>query len=195
MIIPFAAGVIAASLFVAWMMQTKPGPSAAGIEDGCDHVAIILWEVIEGDTESELADLGGGQHGISHTSIDLCELDADGEPLMIECYPREGVTRSRLDKYGDRRHAIVVLTGEDAAHVRGAVTAQIGRPFDPLGMLSGLANPEALMCSTLVYMSLPKHLRERVDAARPEGAIGEAVSPAQLALAFGTTVGGDPVHI
>lgn len=197
MIVPvaFVAGVLATCALVAYMSRTEHGEIAAGERPNCDGVAIMLWETIDGDVESELADLGGGHLGISHASIDLCETDEDGHPLMIECYPGEGVIRSRRDRFGSRRHATVILQGEDAAEVRGCIRAQIGRPFDPLGLLGGLVNKEAMLCSTLVYRCLPKRLRDVVDEAKPEGAVGAAVSPAQLALAFGAVVGGEPVYV
>jgi len=198
MIIPFAAfcgGVALTCYVVSQMSKVDGGELAAGERESCEGVAIMLWEVIDGDVESEIADLGGGGIGISHASVDLCETDADGHPLMIECFPAEGVTRSRRDRFGTRRYATVILTGEDAAEMRGCLRAQIGRPFDPLGLLGGLMDREAMLCSTLVYRCLPAHLRELVDEARPKDAIGEAVSPAQIALAFGATVGGEPVFV
>ncbi len=193
-LIAFFAGVAGTCAAVRYMSRTQEGEIPAGEEPGCE-IAIMLWETIEGDVESELAGIGGGQIGISHASIDLCEVDEHGRALMIECYPGNGVIRSRRDRYGTRRHATVVLTGTDAAEVRGCVRAQLGRPFDPLGLLGGLTSKDAMLCSTLVYRCLPAHLRAVVDEARPENAIGVAVSPAQLALAFGAVVGGEPVIV
>jgi hypothetical protein len=190
----FIAGIAVACAIMSAVGKTKEGVAAAG-EGQCDGVAILLWERIDGDIESELADLGGGRLGVSHASIDLCEYDDEGHALMIECHPGTGVVRSRRDRYGSRRHATVILTGEDAAEVRGCVRAQIGRPFDPMGLLGGLINPDAMLCSTLTYRCLPARLRSIVDEARAEDAIGLAVSPAQLALAFGAVIGGEPVYV
>lgn len=191
----FIAGALAASVFSAWSSKGKiPVDNRFKQVDGCP-VSILIWETQRTKVHSQLADKAGGRSGVSHVTIDMGEIDDKGVRLMVDCIAGKGIYRVPLSKYGERRHATLVLKGPDGRETVGFLRAQLGLGYDSLGMLGGLLDPRTTTCSTLVYHCLPFYLRDRIKSARPKGAIGVAVSPAQLMLAFGAKVGGPPIVI
>jgi hypothetical protein len=196
MVWQFLAGIATTCIYVAWTGKRRR-PCHRGIQiDPTRPVRLLLWEHDEG-LNSRIANTAGGRTGISHVSIDIGEIDCEDDdyPLMIECLPREGVVRSDLDKYGDRRCATIVLQGGDARETVGCVRAKIGEPYDGLGAFSGLVDGDALTCSTLIYFCLPKRIRELIRKQRPDGSIGVMVTPGQIAEAFGVKLGGPAVYV
>lgn len=193
--IGFALGVISALTFVSIMGRRRPTRHKVAYEAPICQVKIRLWETMRHDIGSLLSDFGGGGLGVSHTSIDLCEKDDHGNALQVECLPKKGVIRTPLSKYEKRRCAVIIIGGHEGSEMRGCVRGKVGQPFHKLGILGGIDNPHALMCSTLAYQCLPARLRKIVVPAKPSGAYGVAVSPGQLLKAFGAKVGGPPVYI
>lgn len=190
----FVFGVLFTTCAMMWSASRKRPVHTPAYEAIVCEVAIYVWETIPTELSSKASDIGGGSHGVSHTSIDICETDEKGQRLMIECLPGKGVIRSLLSKYEGRRHAKIIVSGYQGAEMRGCVRAKVGTPFDKLGILAGLVDAEAMMCSTLAYYCLPVALRQIVHGSKPSGALGVVVSPAQLIKAFGAEVGGPPVY-
>lgn len=191
----FAIGVISALVIVAFTSRRRPTRHRVAYEAEVCQVTIRLWETMKTDPSSVLADFGGGGLGVSHTSIDLCEQDEDGNPLMVECLPGKGVIRVPVAKYKDRRYATIIIGGHEGSELRGCVRAQVGQSFHKLGIFGGLDDAHAMMCSTLAYQCLPKRIRQMIVPAKPDNSFGVAVGPGQLLKAFGARVGGPPVYV
>lgn len=191
----FALGALAALVMVAFTSRRRQTRHKVAYEAEVCQVKIYLWETMKSDPSSLLADFGSGRLGVSHTSIDLCEKDKKGKPLMVECLPGKGVIRVPVTKYKTRRHATIIIGGHEGSELRGCVRAKIGQPFHKLGLFGGLDDPSAMMCSTLAYQCLPTRIRKMIVPAKPKSSFGVAVGPGQILKAFGAKVGGPPVYV
>lgn len=159
------AGIVAA----AWALAASRAPSGtvvAGETIGC-VVSIYLLEAA--DVVGRAVDLATGGDGFSHVVAGGCEVDAEGEPLVYDCRPGEGVTLVPLTRYRGRRAVVLELTGCDGAELAGGLRASLGRRYAVSG---------SLHCATLVCDALPRALRERVRSAG-------SCSPNALARAMG----------
>jgi hypothetical protein len=191
----FIAGVLTTAGFVGWAGRRKL-PKIKGLRQIPGYpTKLLIWETKKNDLHSRLANVAGGRHGVSHVTVDLGEVDGKGRRLMVDCLPSRGVVRIPRNKYGRRRHATIVLSGEDGRETAGAIKAKIGLPYDSLAMLSGLGTSDMITCSTLVYSSLPERLKAKVKSTRAKGQIGVACTPSQLLFAFGAELDGAPVVI
>lgn len=158
---------------------------AVGTDPTCE-VAIVLF-AIDGTLASGGIDAMTGGLGFSHVCLQSCEVDDEGEALLIDCRPGRGVHRSRLAAYDGRRRARVILTGPAAAEMYGCAKGRVGADFTPENRSGGL------LCSQLVASCLPRDLASRVAAQRRYSGPGGLVSPNQIAAAFGAAVGQDVV--
>lgn len=190
----FIAGVASAALFSSWAGKQRV-KRPKGIRQLPDYdPRVLIWET-NPDLHSKLAAAAGGNHGVSHVTVDLGELDKNGRRLMIDCLPNRGVVRVPRNKFGKRKHATIILSGPDGRETAGGIRASVGMAYDTLAAISGLMDSDLMTCSTLVFHALPGHLKQRVRDGRPSGQVGVAATPSQLMHAFDAELDGEPVVI
>ncbi len=177
-------GVLGFAVLSTAAERTVDGVEAAGV-DPRRPVSVVLVAADHGSRIERLVDRQTGHRGFSHVVVDCGEVDHDGRSLVFDCFPREGVRRVALsDRYGSgqgrpRKRVRVVLRGGDGEHMRGAMMALVGAPYDVAAAID--PRRRGLVCSRLVMRGLPMDLARRVQPFSPR----RPISPNDLARAFG----------
>ncbi len=182
------AGTAIGSTFMlsrALRRQEREAIDAVGRDPACE-VAIVLFGA-DGTVASRGIDAVTGGLGFSHSCLMGCEVDDQGDALLIDCRPGRGVYRSRLAVYDGRVRSQVILTGAAAAEMYGCAKGRVGADFTPENSADGL------LCSQLIASCLPRDLASRVAGQRRYSGPGGLVSPNQIAAAFGVPPGQDVV--
>lgn len=182
------AGTAIGSTFMlsrALRRQEREALEAVGRDPACE-VAIMLFGT-DGTMVSMGIDATTGGLGFSHVCLRGCEVDDEGDALLIDCRPGRGVFRSRLAGYEGRVRSQVILTGAVAAEMYGCAKGRVGADFTPEN------NAEGLLCSQLVESCLPRDLASRVAGQQRYSGPGGLPSPNQIAAAFGVRPGQDVV--
>lgn len=184
----FAAGLCCGAL--GWALasraavRTVDGATAAHV-DFDEPVAVVLIAADKECPIERVVDAQTGYRGFSHVVVDCGEFDTDGRHLVYDCFPREGVRRVAIsERYGSvrgrpRKRVRVVLPPSDSEHMRGAMSALVGAPYDVVAALA--PKRRGLVCSRLVMRGLPDELARRVTPLQPR----HPISPNDLARAFG----------
>ena len=188
--IGFGVGLCCGAVGVAMVsraaVRTVDGAPVAYVDDA-SPVAVVL---IAADKESHVervVDAQTGYRGFSHVVVDCGEYDPQGRHLVYDCFPREGVRRVPVsERYGSasgrpRPRVRVVLPPEDGEHMRGAMAALLGAPYDVVAAIAPRRRRRGLVCSRLVMRGLPDDLAQRVTPLQPR----HPISPNDLARAFG----------
>lgn len=166
--------------------SVAPSQPPAGFRSSCG-VSIILVAV-DGDMVSRAIDAASGRRGWSHAALDGCEVDEDGTPVGLDCYPGRGVQRRPISEIvGGLPFARIHLPLSEGAELYGCVRGRVGAPFDVVGLILGpAAHSTGFVCSQLIYDCLPMRLRDLVPKPRRRH-----VAPNDLAAAFGVTGPGE----
>lgn len=167
--------------------QGSPGAVVDGVRPACG-VSIVLWE--PDSIEGRIIDAATGAVGFSHVSLDACEVDPYGAPLVIECRPALGVTRISLHDYGQRKATRVWLPLTPGRELYGCVRGRVGLPYDALGLVLPKTGPVGgVVCSQLVFECMPESLRKQIPPWPPS----RPVAPNDLARGFGAVPGGQDI--
>lgn len=178
-----ALGATAVAVAASATKRTLPGVQRYTVRGG--GVSIVLIGANQSVLIEREVDRSTGSTGFSHVVIDASEVDDLGRRLVYDCFPLEGVRRVVLsERYGSakgqpRPRVRVTLPPDAAEHMRGAMSALIGAPYD----VAATVDPKrvGLVCSRLVMRGLTKDLASRV---RPF-CKRHPISPNDLARAFG----------
>ncbi len=186
MLVGVVVGILATALAGSLSHRVRPGELDV-VTDPDGRVSILLVGADrERFVERQVDDRSGGL-GFSHVVVDASETDTLGRRLVYDCFPNEGVRRVRVaERYGTVRGrprpiVRVFLPPLAGAEMRGAVRAQLGKPYD----LPAVVDPRrpGLVCSRLVLVGLPSALRDRIKPWNSR----HPISPNDLARAFGVT--------
>lgn len=132
-----------------------------------DVAAAILLFGHDGSGVDEAIDIYSRRAGICHAALHVGLTDADGNPMLIESWPRTGVRLRSPDDYREREVIVVPLSADDTAYARQAALAHLHRRTPYRG------RPGGLTCSEFVVACLPSRLRKMFRTG--------LVTPAQLA--------------
>lgn len=157
----------------------SPGVDVAAMREQC-RISVVFFAPTR--LPNMINDASGGE-GFSHVAIDACEVDDDGDHLLIDCQPGTGVHRRLESAYGDRKRVRAWLSAAEGAELRGCARAKLGQPFDIVGLVVPEGSESSgVICSGLVWSCLPLRLQKMVPVPdrRP-------VAPNDIARAFGIT--------
>ncbi|MCH9685885.1 MAG: hypothetical protein K0V04_30910 [Deltaproteobacteria bacterium] len=174
---------------LTWARGSGEGISVAHVRPRCG-VSVVLFE--PDGPESRIIDAATGGHGFSHVTIDGCEADERGRPLLIDCRPGLGVARLPAADYDGRPRVRVWLPLCEGRELYGCAQGRIGQPYNALEVVMPNSGPVGgVICSQLVYECLPVSLRARV----PRWPEGRPVAPNDIARGFGAKPGANDITL